>query len=275
MSAPAARNWSRRIANAVAAVAVSSLLTAVALTSAAGVRSTTTGLSTASSLSGTPSAAPAPVAAPPTQVLTIGDSIMKGFGLTPADAWPELISAANGWSLTTLACDGAGFLTPGSPDECGDNFVDVSRSAAILHPDLIIIEGSSNDFGRPNTELLSATLSALAILRSEFPNAEIIGLSTVWSDTTPPDQLAEISSQVQQAVTAVGGHYLDIGQPLGAHPELMQDDDVHPTVAGQQHLATAIQAAIAAEQQEITRQEAIVAHQLVTAQYRGLSRLAV
>lgn len=295
MSAPAARNWSRRIAIAVAAVAASSLLTAVALTSAAGVRSTTTSRSSASSLSGTPSAAsasvkstatpsptatpsatpPAPVAAAPTQVLTIGDSIMRGFGLTPADAWPELISAANGWNLTTLACDGAGFLTPGSPDECGDDFVDVSRSAATLHPDLIIIEGSSNDFGRPNTELLPATLSALTILRSEFPNAEIIGLSTVWSDTAPPAQLAEISSQVQQAVTAVGGHYLDIGQPLDAHPELMQDDDVHPTVAGQQLLATAIQAAIAAEQQEIIRQEAIVAHQAITAQYKGLSRLAV
>ena len=55
----------------------------------------------------------------------------------------------------------------------------------------------------------------------------------------------------------------------------MQDDDVHPTVAGQQLLATAIQVAIAAEQQEIIRQEAIVAHQAITAQYKGLSRLAV
>ena len=49
-------------------------------------------------------------------------------------------------------------------------------------------------------------------------------------------------------MTAVGGHYLDIGQPLGGHPELMQDDDVHPTVAGQVVLAGTIQAAILAEQ---------------------------
>jgi acyl-CoA thioesterase-1 len=182
------------------------------------------------------------------QVLTIGDSIMKGFGLTQADAWPELISAANGWNLTTLACDGAGFIAPGNPDECGDTLVDVSRSAANLHPDLIIIEGSSNDFGESNSQLLAATGSALTLLRSEFPNAEIIGLSTVWSETEPPAQLADINSQMQQAVTTVGGHYLDIGQPLGGHPELMQDDDVHPTVAGQTVLAGAIQTAILTEQ---------------------------
>jgi len=186
---------------------------------------------------------------------------MRGFGLTPADAWPELISAANGWNLTTLACDGAGFLTPGSPDECGDDFVDVSRSAATLHPDLIIIEGSSNDFGQPNPQLLSATVTALTILRSEFPNAEIIGLSTVWSDTEPPAQLADINSQVEQAVIAVGGRYLDIGQPLVAHPKLMQDDGIHPTAAGQVVLATAIQTAITAEQQAIIEQKTNTEHQ--------------
>jgi acyl-CoA thioesterase-1 len=263
-------------------VVISSLLTAVVLTSTAAARSTTSGLTASTSPSATPSgsstsgATPAPAAknsatpsptsssvtaaapsaaAAPTQVLTIGDSIMKGFGLSSADAWPELISATNGWNLTTLACDGAGFVTPGNPAECGDTLVDVSRSAATLHPDLIIIEGSSNDFGQSNSQLLSATVSALTILRSEFPNAKIIGLSTVWSETAPPAQLADTNSQMQKAVTAVGGHYLDIGQPLGGHSELMQNDDVHPTVAGQKVLAATIQGAIAAEQQAIALQK--------------------
>ncbi|WP_327056815.1 SGNH/GDSL hydrolase family protein [Glaciihabitans sp. GrIS 2.15] len=195
------------------------------------------------------------------QVLTIGDSIMKGYGVSPADAWPELISAANGWDLTTLACDGAGFVDLGNPAECGDTLVDIVRSAATLHPDLIIIEGSSNDLEHPNSELLAATTSALTILRSEFPNAEIIGLSAIWPTTDPPAQLADINSQVHQAVTAVGGHYLDIGQPLVAHPKLMQDDGIHPTAAGQVVLATAIQTAITAEQQAIIEQKTNTEHQ--------------
>ena len=239
----------------VAVVALGSIITVVAMAATAEPQSTTAHLSNASGSNGTPSATPAtpsatpatPVtAASPKKVLTIGDSIMKGYGLTSTDAWPELISATNGWELTSLACDGAGFLAPGSPDECGNTLVDVSRSAATLHPDLIIIEGSSNDFGQSNSQLLSATVTALTMLRSEFPNAEIIGLSTVWSDTEPPAQLAAINSQVEQAVTAVGGRYLDIGQPFAAHPELLQGDDVHPTVTGQVVLAAAIQTAITA-----------------------------
>jgi len=246
------------IVGTVAVVALGSIITVVAMAATAEPQSTTAHLSTASSSNGTPSATPATPATPsatpatpvtaasPKKVLTIGDSIMKGYGLAPTDAWPELISATNGWELTSLACDGAGFLAPGSPDECGNTLVDVSRSAAALHPDLIIIEGSSNDFGQSNSQLLSATVTALTMLRSEFPNAEIIGLSTVWSDTEPPAQLAAINSQVQQAVTAVGGRYLDIGQPFAAHPELLQGDDVHPTVTGQVVLAAAIQTAITA-----------------------------
>jgi acyl-CoA thioesterase-1 len=283
MSASPTRSPSLSVAIAVVAVAAGLLITVVALFSTALARSMSTGaLAQSNSISAsagaasvgaaaadksavTPSPAASrsaiPAAAAPMQVLTIGDSIMKGYGLSPADAWPELISAANGWDLTTLACDGAGFVDLGNPAECGDTLVDVSRSAAALHPDLIIIEGSSNDLEHPNSELLAATTSALTILRSEFPKAEIIGLSAVWSETDPPAQLADINSQVQQAVTAVGGHYLDIGQPLSAHSKLMQDDDIHPSVAGQVVLAAAIQTAIVAEQQAIIKQKANTEHQ--------------
>ena len=58
-----------------------------------------------------------------------------------------------------------------------------------------------------------------------------------------------IDAQVMQAVEQVGGTYLDIGQPLASHPELMQVDDVHPTAAGQLVLDAAIQGALATAQQ--------------------------
>lgn len=273
------------LAGTIAVVALGSLLAAGSLTWTSAARATSADITTTPAPTGVPSATPpipstpptpaaasafaasaapgAPAVAPvPTRVLAIGDSIMKGFGLSRADAWPELISAANGWSLDSLACDGAGFVQPGSSLECGDTFVDVSRSAAPLAPDLIIIEGSSNDFGQSNPELLPATISALKILRTQFPKTDIIGLSTVWSETTPPAQLADINSQVQEAVEAVGGHYLDIGQPLSGHPELMQGDDVHPTVTGQIVLAAAIQTAVTGEQQALALQQKLKQEQV-------------
>ncbi|MEJ1229601.1 MAG: hypothetical protein WDM88_01560 [Galbitalea sp.] len=57
-----------------------------------------------------------------------------------------------------------------------------------------------------------------------------------------PDR--EITTRWSRRVAAVGGEYLDIGQPLAGHREWLQFDDVHPTVQGQQVLAQAITAAL-------------------------------
>lgn len=178
------------------------------------------------------------------RVLTIGDSIMKGLGLSPSEAWPALLASRDGWALTTLACNGAGFLAIGDPSDCGANFPAIAQSAPALKPDIILIAGSSNDLGLSNRALLASTIRAAVILKADFPKARIIGLSAVWGDTEVPDQLADINEQVAQAVAHVGGTYVDVGQPLHKKPELMQDDDVHPTAAGQMVLATAIEAAL-------------------------------
>ena len=181
---------------------------------------------------------------PQLSVLTVGDSIMKGFGLPSGQAWPSLIAAADGWSLTNVACDGAGVLRVGSPNDCDENFAALISSEATLDPDIVIFEGSSNDFGLDNSELQAATMSELQIIRADFPSAQIVGLSTVWGYTNPPAQLAQINSQVQRAVTQVGGTYFDIGQPMAGHPELMQSSDVHPTASGQAVLAATIRTVI-------------------------------
>ena len=200
----------------------------------------------------TPATTSTGVPTAPLRVLTIGDSIMKGLGVETNQAWPELISQQNGWTLTTLACNGAGFLAIGVADDCGSNFPSIVQTASSLHPDLVIIEGSSNDFGMSKSALLESTVGAASTLHAQFPQAKIVGLSAVWGDTTVPDEIAEIDSQVQQAMTQVGGTYLDFGQPLSGHPELMQSDDVHPTAAGQQVLAAAIKDALSPAEQAAT-----------------------
>ena len=268
MAAVPTRRWSLAAAIVVVTIAAGTLITVAVLFSTAVAKSSSAGIEVSStpttmpvvggidtetpSPTATPSVTPPPPPAPvvpagPLQVLTIGDSIMRGWGLRSADAWPKVIALTKEWDVTNLGCDDAGFVVVGKASQCGDTLLGVSRSVAALHPDLIIIEGSSNDFGQSNTRLLAATIEALKILRSQFPNADIVGLSTVWSDTPPPAQLAEVYSQMQQAVTAVRGRYVDIGQPLGGHPEFLLNDGVHPTAAGQAALAAAIRTAIGAE----------------------------
>ena len=215
----------------------------VARSPSVGNRANTTTTTPNTVLSVAPSA-PRRDAQPTPQVLTIGDSIMKGFGLPYGQAWPFLVSADNGWALTNVACNGAGVLQIGSSNDCDEDFAGVIDSVSDLHPDIIIFEGSSNDFGLDDSDLLNSSVAELATIRADFPAAQIIGLSTVWGSTDPPDQLAHVSAQVQRAVEQVGGTYLDIGQPMYGHPELMQGDDVHPNTAGQAVLASTIQAAL-------------------------------
>lgn len=179
----------------------------------------------------------APTAAPPLKVLFIGDSVMKAFGLDITQSWPVLLGQSNGWDVTNLASNGSGYVARGESD---NNFLDVVQNASAQTPDVVVLEGSSNDFGIDNGEISDATSATFAAVQQEFPSAVIIGLSTIWGAEAIPDQLADTNAQVQSAVEAVGGQYLDIGQPFQGDYSLMQDDDVHPTTAGQVALSNDI-----------------------------------
>lgn len=208
---------------------------AIALT---GCSSTPSGLPTRTASPNAPVTAFSPV------VVTIGDSIMKGHGLPHSQAWPELLGTRNGWKITNLACDGAGFATVGSVNDCEATFASLIEKAAELHPQIVLISGSSNDLGVEDGTLNSATITAMQSLRKENPGAKIIGISTVWGDTLTPDQINDINEQVRTAVMDVDGVYLDIGQPLAGHRDWLQSDDVHPTAHGQRALAKSIAGAL-------------------------------
>lgn len=185
-------------------------------------------------------------AAPTTRpvVVAIGDSIMEGHGLSAGQAWIATIANRDDWHFTNLASDGSGFLKVGNK---GDTFADQARAAIALHPSVIVLAGSSNDLGEPDGALAKATGTTIASIRAALPNVRIVAVSAIWGATSVPSQLNDIDNQVQAAIAAVGGEYLNIGQPLSGHPELMQSDAVHPTAAGQRVLAASVSAAFAAQ----------------------------
>jgi acyl-CoA thioesterase I len=177
-------------------------------------------------------------------VVAIGDSIMEGHGLRPGQSWAGLLAKQHGWRFTNLASDGSGFLKVGTK---GDTFADQVRAAVKLNPSVILLAGSSNDLGESNPALAKETTATIASIRAALPDVKIIAVSAIWGATSAPAQLKDIDGQVESAVTAVGGKYVDIGQPLAGHPELMQSDTVHPTAAGQRVLADSIVAAFRAQ----------------------------
>lgn len=184
---------------------------------------------------------PAPAAGP--IVVAIGDSIMEGHGLASDQAWLALLASEKGWQLTNLASDGSGFVAVGSN---GDTFADQAAAAEQLHPDVVIFSGSSNDLGVSDSRIDAATTATIAGLHAALPNTKIVSISAIWGDTELPEQIPAIDSAVETATAAVGGTYLDAGQPLANDPAVMQEDEVHPTADGQLMIARAVQQAVLA-----------------------------
>jgi len=171
-------------------------------------------------------------------IVTIGDSIMSGHGLDDGEDWPSMLSQRTGVSIDNLACSGAGFLAVGT---CGQDFRGLVDAAVKDDPTLVIVQGSDNDVGRSDADITAATKRTVDAIHRAMPRAELVGLSTLWDPSEPkPAEIDVSSAAVRAAVTALGGRYIDIGQPLRGDPSLLQDDDEHPTVAGQQRLVHVI-----------------------------------
>ncbi|WP_175470194.1 SGNH/GDSL hydrolase family protein [Curtobacterium sp. MCBA15_001] len=183
--------------------------------------------------------------APHARIVVVGDSISGGHGLTDAQAWPALLADEHHWALTNLSCDGAGVAAVGDDDDCASAYPTLVKRAVELRPAVVFVQASSNDLGMDDAEIRSATNQVVADVHRRLPEARLIGLSAIWNQDAPPAQLAVISKALRKAIRHEGGQYVDIGEPLRGHQDWMQSDDVHPTVEGQQAIASDVAAAFA------------------------------
>ena len=198
----------------------------------------------ASALSGCTTASSAPgVAVGPAvsgnghpTVAVIGDSIESGAGLRPAEAWPALVAVDRQWELENYSVPGAGFVTHGDDEQDFGAQVD---QAIALRADMVLIGASDNDLGRDVYTVSAAMTAAVERLRTALPHARILGFNALTGEASD-DDLAPLNEALHDAVTAVGGHWLDLGQPYRGQAGLVQNDGEHPTPAGQQAIAAAV-----------------------------------
>jgi lysophospholipase L1-like esterase len=90
----------------------------------------------------------------------------------------------------------------------------------------------------------AAITSTFTELRAGLPDAQIIAVPPLWDASDTPARLAEITAEVQTAVEAAGGTFVDIGQPLEGQPDLIAEDGVSPSDEGHAVLFKVIQDAL-------------------------------
>lgn len=232
---------------AVVAVLVVSALGACSADAPASARTHPSTSTSTASATATPTARPSSRPFDDTgdlRIVTIGDSITAGHGLTTAEAWPALVAEQEGWQLTDVSCDGAGVAAVGDADDCAAAYPTLVERAAALRPAVVIVQASSNDLGLDTAQIRSATDRVVDDVHRRLPRARLIGLSAIWNQDAPPAQLAAITKAMRRALDREGGTFVDIGEPLRGHPEWMQSDDVHPTARGQQAIGAAVIAAL-------------------------------
>lgn len=232
----------RRRARTIAAVAAVALI----LTGCAGVRSRDAPAEDARSTPPREVTTPAPTDIIRTDgtIVTIGDSIMAGFGLDPDEAWPELVAAQTRAPIVNLACSGAGFVVVG---DCGSDLPTIAADAVSLDPGVVILQSSDNDLDEDPSEIASSTRATVVALRTALPDAQIIGMSTLWNAPwEAPESIIRGSAALESAVEAAGGTFISLGQPFQEDPDLLQWDGEHPTAEGQRVLADRVMTALAA-----------------------------
>jgi len=176
------------------------------------------------------------------RVAVIGDSIESGLGLEPAEAWPALVAASRDWRLDNLSVPGAGFVAQGSN---GDDFSAQVDAAIASRAQLVLIGASDNDLGTDIAEVSAAMQKEVDRLRSALPDVRLVGFNALTGQASDAD-LAPFDAALRTAVESAGGTWIDLGQPYRDRGGLVQDDDEHPTLPGQQAIAAVVESKLSA-----------------------------
>jgi acyl-CoA thioesterase-1 len=199
-------------------------------------------------------ATPAPSPKPPAgaaRVVFLGDSLSAGYGLAEADAFPAVAQALLREAGITIEVINAG--VSGDTSAGG-----LARTDWVLgqKPEVLVVELGANDAlrGQP----LASTESNLRqiVRRGRQAGARVLLLGT----DVPTNYGAEYASAFAEMYVRIAeeeGAALLPGfvREVGADPELMQPDGLHPTAEGHRRLAEMLVPYIAAiiEEQKSAR----------------------
>lgn len=148
-----------------------------------------------------------------TRVVCLGDSVTWGWGVEEAEAWPAQLEAR----LRALAVPGAEVLSLGMFG------LGTRKEAAVLEtdglaaePDAVVVQFSSNDFGRGGPRFLFGSVKAACVLRrSALYRAVRLGQAALVDALAPKDDEG-LARERDEGVAHVIAGLLRIGEALRA-----------------------------------------------------------
>lgn len=164
----------------------------------------------------------------------LGDDWTRGTG-----------ASANSKRFTTLLCeqlgarelnygvDGTGYAKRG-PD--GGQYARRVTQLVADHPDVVVVSGGRNDSTDNPATARDEVAELFATLRAKLPDAVLVAVAPFWGDSDQPPEMVALGAAIEDGVTAAGGTYLDLEDPIHGHPGFMADladpnDDGYAAIA--------------------------------------------
>lgn len=165
-------------------------------------------------------------------VLALGDSLTAGAGVSPEQAWPDLLAKKTGWEVVNGGVSG---------DTSADA---LKRLPALLeehNPALVLVTLGGNDMLRhvPEQETVANLGQILDMVKARGAKAVLLGTpkpsvaGAVFQNLSPPDFYKSVAERYQIPLIE------DAIPEVLSNPEL-KGDPLHPNVQGHALLAEKI-----------------------------------
>jgi lysophospholipase L1-like esterase len=175
-------------------------------------------------------------------VSVIGDSYANGSGAsTKGRSWADLLNRQMCWRMTKDSQPGTGYVAVGAAEN--DHSPYTNRFAKITEDDpaLIIVQGSTNDAGKPG--VFEAAVDFYRVLHERAPEARIIAIGPTAAPSVNYDSLVAVRDQLRNAAAVSDVTFIDPLQEGWLSDEtLYSTDRLHPTDAGHEQFAASARA---------------------------------
>ena len=181
-----------------------------------------------------------------TTVAFLGDSYTAGAGATaPPNVYARLVASEQGWSLTNLGQGATGYISPG-PGPTTTPFTARVDDVVAVRPDVVIVQGSLNDFGAEDRDIEEAARSVFSGIREGLPDAAVL----VMGPTDPKDSpnAKRAIAAVRRAAAANGMPFVNTESWL-SDGSLLAEDGLHPNDKGHARLADGLNGFIQSERE--------------------------
>ena len=177
-------------------------------------------------------------------VAFLGDSYALGTGASvPSKSWANLVSLKQGWVEKNLSDNTTSYSTAGEPG--GTSYRARLGAVVATGAQIVVVSGGRNDVGVSATQFRGDVRATFAGIHTGLPKARIIVVSPTWGNDPVPARLTALISIVKSEAARVGATYLDIGEPMFGHPNMVGVDGWHPNDAGHAAIAAAVEKALA------------------------------